>query len=36
MLEAQDVAQAVLFACTQSKGSRIIEIQMRTMAEGLT
>ena len=30
MLEADDVAQAVLFACTQSSGSRIIEIQMRT------
>lgn len=36
MLEAEDVAQAVLFACTQSSGSRIIEIQMRTMAESLT
>jgi NADP-dependent 3-hydroxy acid dehydrogenase YdfG len=36
MLEADDVAQAVLFACTQSSGSRIIEIQMRTMAESLT
>jgi NADP-dependent 3-hydroxy acid dehydrogenase YdfG len=36
MLEAEDVAQAVLFACTQSRASRIIQIQMRTMAEGLT
>lgn len=36
MLEAEDVAQAVLFACTQSQSSRIIQIQMRTMAEGLT
>ena len=29
------VAGAVLLACTQSPGSRIIEIQMRTMAEAL-
>jgi 3-oxoacyl-[acyl-carrier protein] reductase len=36
MLEAEDVAQAVLFACTQPPSSRIIQIQMRTMAEGLT
>ena len=35
MLEATDVAGAVLLACTQSPGSRIIEIQMRTMAEAL-
>jgi len=35
MLEASDVAGAVLLACTQSPGSRIIEIQMRTMAEAL-
>lgn len=35
MLEASDVAGAVLLACTQSPGSRIIEIQMRTMAEPL-
>ena len=35
MLEASDVAGAVLMACTQSPGSRIIEIQMRTMAEPL-
>ncbi|WP_375416686.1 SDR family oxidoreductase [uncultured Hymenobacter sp.] len=36
MLEPEDVAAAVLLACTQSANSRIIEIQMRTMAEGLT
>lgn len=36
MLESEDVASAVLLACTQSSGSRIIEIQMRTMAEPLT
>jgi NADP-dependent 3-hydroxy acid dehydrogenase YdfG len=35
MLEPKDVADAVLLACTQSPGSRIIEIQMRTMAESL-
>ena len=35
MLEASDVADAVLLACTQSAGSRIIEIRMRTMAEAL-
>ena len=35
MLEASDVASAVLLACTQSKGSRIIEVQIRTMAEPL-
>jgi 3-oxoacyl-[acyl-carrier protein] reductase len=35
-LEAEDVAQAILFACTQPKMSRIIQIQMRTMAESLT
>lgn len=35
MLDASDVAGAVLLACTQSKQSRIIEIQMRTMAEPL-
>jgi NADP-dependent 3-hydroxy acid dehydrogenase YdfG len=35
MLEAEDVAAAILLACTQSKGSRIIEIQMRPMVEGL-
>ena len=36
MLDPEDVAGAVLLACTQSPGSRIIEIQMRTMAESLT
>jgi NADP-dependent 3-hydroxy acid dehydrogenase YdfG len=35
MLEATDVAGAVLLACTQAPGSRIIEIQMRTMSESL-
>lgn len=35
MLEAEDVAAAVLFACTQPPGSRIIQIQMRTMSEAL-
>ena len=36
MLEPEDVANAILLACTQSDGSRIIEIQMRTMGEALT
>jgi 3-oxoacyl-[acyl-carrier protein] reductase len=36
MLEAEDVAAAIHFACTQPKRSRIIQVQMRTMAEGLT
>ncbi len=36
MLEPEDVAGAVVLACTQSAGSRIIEIQMRTMDEPLT
>jgi 3-oxoacyl-[acyl-carrier protein] reductase len=35
MLESEDVAEAIRFACTQPKGSRIIQIQMRTMAEAL-
>ena len=35
MLDPEDVAGAVLLACTQAAGSRIIEIQMRTMAEPL-
>lgn len=35
MLEAEDVAAAVHFACIQPKGSRIIQIQMRTMSESL-
>jgi hypothetical protein len=36
MLEPEDVAGVVLTACSQSPGSRIIEVQMHTMAEGLT
>ena len=36
MLEAKDVAAAIHFACMQPKGSRIIQVQMRTMAEALT
>jgi 3-oxoacyl-[acyl-carrier protein] reductase len=36
MLDPEDVAGAILMACTQSPRSRIIEIQMRTMAESLT
>ena len=36
MLEAEDVAGAVLLACTQSPKSRIIEVQMRTMDEALS
>jgi short-subunit dehydrogenase len=35
MLEPEDVAQAILLACTQSPRSRIIELQMRTMGESL-
>jgi len=35
MLDAEDVAGVVLLACTQSPRSRIIEVQMRTMAEQL-
>lgn len=35
MLDPEDVAAAVLLACTQSPRSRIIEIQMRTMDEAL-
>lgn len=35
MLDPEDVASAVLLACTQSSKSRIIQIQMRTMAEAL-
>jgi NADP-dependent 3-hydroxy acid dehydrogenase YdfG len=35
MLDPEDVASVVLLACTQSPKSRIIEVQMRTMAEGL-
>jgi 3-oxoacyl-[acyl-carrier protein] reductase len=36
MLDPEDVAAAVLLACTQPARSRIIEIQMRPMAEPLT
>jgi len=36
MLDPEDVAGVVLMACTQSPGSRIIEVQMRTMDEALT
>lgn len=36
MLDPRDVAGAILLACTQSAGSRIIEVQMRTMDESLT
>ncbi len=36
MLEAEDVAAAVHFACVQPKGSRIIQVQMRTMSEALS
>jgi len=36
MLESEDVAGVILLACTQSPGSRIIEVQMRTMDEALT
>ena len=35
MLDPEDVAAVVLLACTQSPKSRIIEVQMRTMAETL-
>ena len=35
MLDPEDVADAVLLACTQAPHSRIIEIQMRTMTEPL-
>jgi 3-oxoacyl-[acyl-carrier protein] reductase len=35
MLEPEDVAGVILMACTQSPKSRIIEVQMRTMAESL-
>jgi 3-oxoacyl-[acyl-carrier protein] reductase len=36
MLDPEYVAEAVLLACTQAPGSRIIEIQMRPMSEPLT
>ena len=36
MLKPEDVAGAVLLACTQGPHSRIIEVQLRTMDESLT
>lgn len=36
MLTAEDVANALLFVCTQSERSRIMEIRMRAMNEPLT
>jgi len=36
MLDPEDVAEAVLLACTQPAHARIIEIQMRPMVEPLT
>jgi 3-oxoacyl-[acyl-carrier protein] reductase len=36
MLDSEDVASAVVLACTQSPSSRIIQVQMRTMDEALT
>ena len=36
MLTAEDVANALLFICTQSERSRIMEIRMRAMNEPLT
>ena len=36
MLDPEDVAGAVVLACTQSKNARIIEVQMRTMNKSLT
>ena len=35
MLDPEDVAGVILMACTQSPKSRIIEVQMRTLAESL-
>jgi NADP-dependent 3-hydroxy acid dehydrogenase YdfG len=35
MLDPEDVARAVLLACTQSSNSRIIQVQLRTMDEAL-
>jgi len=35
MLEAEDVAEAIRFACTQRREARIIQIQMRPMEEPL-
>lgn len=36
MLTAEDIAQAMLFICTQPEHSRIMEIRMRAMNEPLT
>lgn len=36
MLDPEDVASAVVLACTQSSNSRIIQVQMRTIEEALT
>lgn len=36
MLEPEDIANAILFACTQSENSRIIEMKVRSMNEPLT
>jgi short-subunit dehydrogenase len=36
MLDADDVAAAIVFACSQGEKSRIIEVQMRTMDEALS
>lgn len=36
MLDPEDVAGVVLMACMQSPRARIIQVQMRTMAEALT
>jgi 3-oxoacyl-[acyl-carrier protein] reductase len=35
LLEPEDVAAAVVLACAQAPGSRIIEIQMRPLSEPL-
>jgi 3-oxoacyl-[acyl-carrier protein] reductase len=35
MLEAEDVATAVMLMATQSSGSRVMEIRMRPMVEPL-
>lgn len=35
MLNPEDVASAIVLACTQSSNSRIIQVQMRTMDEAL-
>ncbi len=35
MLEPEDVAKAIVFACAQGPNSRIIEVQLRTMSESL-